>query len=79
VVFLTLGIGALVTALALWVELHLRARHADPRPALGAAHRRRLPGSLRIGKGWLLALEYRNARGEGRMADDCSMTAAHSR
>jgi len=68
VVFLTLGIGALVTALALWVEFTFE-------PGLLIHILLWVPltlaltvMALRLGKGWLLALEYRNRAGEGRIA-----------
>ena len=70
VVFLTLGIGALVTALALWVEFTFE-------PGLLIHALLWIPLTLvltvvllRIGKGWLLALEYRNKAAEGRIAQD---------
>lgn len=69
VVFLTLGIGALVTALALWVEfsfepdLLVHILLWVPLTSLLTVL------ALRVGKGWLLALEYRNRAGEGRLAD----------
>ena len=70
VVFLTLGIGALVTALALWVEFTFE-------PGLLVHVLLWVPFtlaltmlSLRIGKGLLLALEFRNRAGEGRIAQD---------
>ncbi|WP_245653626.1 DUF983 domain-containing protein [Sphingomonas pituitosa] len=70
VVFLTLGIGTLVTILALWLEftfsppvwLHLLLW---PLVTLGM-----VVGSLRVAKGLLLALEYRNRAHEGRIAED---------
>jgi uncharacterized protein (DUF983 family) len=70
VVFLTLGIGALITALALWVEFTFEPGlliHILLWVPLTAAL---TVGFLRIGKGWLLALEYRNRAGEGRIAGD---------
>jgi uncharacterized protein (DUF983 family) len=70
VVFLTLGIGALVTALALWVEFTFEPGlliHILLWVPLTAAL---TVGFLRIGKGWLLALEYRNRAGEGRIGGD---------
>jgi uncharacterized protein (DUF983 family) len=70
VVFLTLGIGALVTALALWVEFTFEPGlliHVLLWVPLTAALTVLM---LRIGKGWLLALEYRNRAGEGRIAGD---------
>ena len=66
--FLTLLIGALITGLAIWVELALR-------PPFGV-HVIWLPVtilavvfSLRFAKGLLLALEYKNSAREGRAAD----------
>lgn len=68
--FLTLIIGALVVALALMVELSF----APPFwvhillwvPFTAAA----VIFGLRVGKGVLLSLEYRNAAREGRITDD---------
>lgn len=66
VVFLTLGIGGLVTLLAVIVELSFAPPfwvHAllwIPLTALLVV------AALRVGKGLLLALEYRNAAREGR-------------
>lgn len=67
VVFLTLGIGTVVTILALWVEssfgppwyVHLLLW--VPLTLLLTI------ALLRVGKGWLLALEFRNRAGEGRI------------
>lgn len=65
--FLTLGVGTLVTVLAVWLELA-----ATPPwwvhvilwvPFTLAA----VVGSLRVAKGVLLALEYRNAAREGKV------------
>lgn len=67
--FLTLGIGAIVTILALSVELSFAPPpwvHVllwVPLTALGVVV------SLRIGKAALLALEYRNAAREGRLRE----------
>ncbi|NYT42491.1 DUF983 domain-containing protein [Sphingomonas sp. R-74633] len=69
VVFLTLGIGALVTALALWVEftfqpgLLIHALLWVPITTVLVVL------SLRVSKGLLLALEYRNRAGEGRVRE----------
>lgn len=70
VVFLTLGIGAIVTVLALWVEFTLQ-------PGLLVHIALWVPmtlgltvGTLRVAKGWLLALEFRNRAREGRIASD---------
>ena len=68
--FLTMGVGALVTMLAIMLELS-----AHPPlwlhlilwvPVTAAA----VLGSLRIAKGMLIALEYRNAAREGRIVED---------
>jgi uncharacterized protein (DUF983 family) len=69
VVFTTLGIGTLIVALALWVEfafqpgLLIHALLWIPLTTLLAIV------CLRFGKGVLLALEYRNRAGEGRIKD----------
>ena len=65
--FLTLFVGTLVTALAVWLELAV----APPWwvhvivwvPVTAAA----VIASLRVAKGVLLALEYRNAAREGKV------------
>ncbi|MET0309025.1 MAG: DUF983 domain-containing protein [Sphingomonas sp.] len=69
VVFLTLGIGALVTAMALWVEFTFQ-------PGLLIHALLWIPITLglvvvmlRFSKGLLLALEYRNKASEGRIKD----------
>ncbi|WP_404335254.1 DUF983 domain-containing protein [Sphingomonas sp. MMS12-HWE2-04] len=70
VVFLTLGIGALVTALALWVEFTFEPGvliHVLLWVPITAAL---TVGALRIAKGWLLALEYRNRAAEGRVREE---------
>lgn len=70
VVFLTLGIGALVTILALWVEFSFSPPfwvHLLLWPVVTLAM---VVGSLRVAKGLLLALEYRNRAHEGRIAKD---------
>lgn len=70
VVFLTLGIGALVTVLALWLEFSLSPPfwvHLLVWPPVTLAM---VVGSLRVAKGLLLALEYRNRAHEGRIAED---------
>ncbi|SFK01154.1 Uncharacterized conserved protein, DUF983 family [Sphingomonas sp. NFR04] len=70
VVFLTLGIGALVTVLALWLEFSLSPPfwvHLLVWPPVTLAM---VVGSLRVAKGLLLALEYRNRAHEGRIAGD---------
>ncbi|WP_448662308.1 DUF983 domain-containing protein [Sphingomonas sp. CJ20] len=70
VVFLTLGIGALVTALALWVEFTFE-------PGVLIHVLLWVPITLaltvvmlRFSKGLLLALEYRNKAREGRIKDE---------
>jgi uncharacterized protein (DUF983 family) len=67
VVFLTLGIGTLVTVLALWVEFSFA-------PGLLVHALLWIPLTLiltvvllRFAKGLLLALEYRNKAAEGRI------------
>ncbi len=70
VVFLTLGIGALVTGLALWVEFTFQPGlliHALLWVPITAAL---VILSLRFSKGLLLALEYRNRAGEGRVRSE---------
>ncbi|WHU01318.1 MULTISPECIES: DUF983 domain-containing protein [unclassified Sphingomonas] len=70
VVFLTLGIGALVTGLALWVEFTFQPGlliHALLWIPITAAL---VILSLRFSKGLLLALEYRNRAGEGRVREE---------
>jgi uncharacterized protein (DUF983 family) len=67
--FLTLVIGAIIAASAITLELSVSPPwwvHALiwPPVTLGL-----ILGSLRAGKGWLLALEYRNAAREGRISD----------
>jgi len=66
--FLILVIGALVTGLALWLELAAEPPfwlHLLIWPVVTLAL---VVGSLRIAKGVLLTLEYRNAAREGRIA-----------
>lgn len=65
--FLTLGVGALVTLLAIIVELAFEPPfwvHLILWLPLTAAL---VVGSLRVAKGALLAAEYRNAAREGRI------------
>lgn len=65
--FLTLGIGAIVTVLAITLELSAEPAwwvHALLWPPLALAG---VIAALRVAKGWLLALEYRNAAREGRV------------
>ena len=68
-VFLTLGLGALITMLALWVEFTF----SPPfwvHPLLWIPLTLALVVVLlRFGKGLLLALEYRNRASEGRIKD----------
>jgi uncharacterized protein (DUF983 family) len=68
-VFLTLGIGALITVLALWVEFTFQPGvlvHALLWVPLTAAL---VLIALRFSKGLLLALEYRNRAGEARLRE----------
>lgn len=68
--FLTLVIGALVVALALAVELSFKPPfwvHILLWVPFTAAA---VVFGLRVGKGVLLSLEYRNAAREGRIKDD---------
>jgi len=70
VVFLTLGVGGLVTLLAVLVELAFSPPfwvHALLWIPLTAVL---VVGALRVAKGVLLALEYRNAAREGRIKDE---------
>ncbi|QIG78356.1 DUF983 domain-containing protein [Stakelama tenebrarum] len=70
VVFLTLGIGTLVTVLAIIVELSFAPPfwvHAVLWIPLTAIL---VVGTLHFAKGLLLALEYRNKAAEGRIARD---------
>lgn len=68
--FLTLGVGALVTVLAITLELSVQPPfwlHLIlwiPITALAVLV------SLRVAKGMLIALEYRNAAREGRIVED---------
>lgn len=65
--FLTLGVGALITLLAITLELAAGPPawvHILLWPPLTAVA---VLGSLRVAKGMLLALEYRNAAREGRI------------
>jgi uncharacterized protein (DUF983 family) len=67
--FLTLGIGAIVTILAIWLELAVGPPwwvHVLIWPPVTLAG---VVYALRVGKGWLLALEYRNAAREGRIGE----------
>jgi uncharacterized protein (DUF983 family) len=67
--FLTLIIGAIVAGAAIAVELIFSPHwwvHVLLWPAITLAL---ILGSLRLAKGLLLALEYRNAAREGRIAD----------
>jgi len=67
--FLILIIGAVVVGLALWLELAVSPPvwvHVLLWPIVTLAL---VIGSLRIGKGMLVTLEYRNAAREGRIVD----------
>ncbi|MBD8678142.1 DUF983 domain-containing protein [Sphingomonas sp. CFBP 13720] len=65
--FLTTGIGTIITILAIWLELSVGPPwwvHVALWLPLTVAG---VVGSLRIAKGVLLALEFRNAAREGRI------------
>jgi len=67
--FLILIIGAVVVGLALWLELAVSPPvwvHVLLWPIVTLAL---VVGSLRVGKGMLITLEYRNAAREGRIVD----------
>lgn len=67
--FLTLGVGTLITVLALTVDLVFHPAiwvHLVVWPILTLAA---VVGGLRLAKGALMAAEYRNAAREGRIAD----------
>jgi len=67
--FLILIIGAVVVGLALWLELAVSPPvwvHVLIWPIVTLAL---VVGSLRVGKGMLITLEYRNAAREGRIVD----------
>jgi uncharacterized protein (DUF983 family) len=67
--FLILIVGAIVTGLALWLELAVEPPfwvHLLIWPLVTLAL---VVGLLRIGKGMLITLEYRNAAREGRIID----------
>lgn len=67
--FLIFIVGGLVVALAIWVELRFSPPfwvHILLWVPLAAAL---TIGLLRLGKGLLLALEYRNRAREGRLSD----------
>ncbi|SNS93033.1 Uncharacterized conserved protein, DUF983 family [Sphingomonas laterariae] len=68
--FLTLGVGALVTVLAITLELSVQPPFWVHLllwvPVTAVA----VLGTLRLAKGMLLALEYRNAAREGRLVED---------
>ncbi len=66
--FLILLVGTLIVGLALWLELAVEPPfwvHLLLWPLLTLLL---VVGSLRVGKGMLLTLEYRNAAREGRIA-----------
>jgi uncharacterized protein (DUF983 family) len=68
--FLTLGIGTFILALALALELSVHPPawvHVILWVPITAGA---VLGSLRVAKGWLLALEYRNRAREGRIVDE---------
>jgi uncharacterized protein (DUF983 family) len=67
--FLVLLVGTLITGLAVWLELATEPSfwvHLLIWPALTLVL---VVGSLRVAKGMLLTLEYRNAAREGRIVD----------
>jgi uncharacterized protein (DUF983 family) len=67
--FLTLIIGALITGLALWLQIAVEPPfwvHVILWVPLTAAL---VVGGLRASKAWLLIAEYRRAAGEGRIKD----------
>lgn len=67
--FLTTGIGTVITILAIWLELAVGPPwwvHALLWVPLTIAS---VVGALRVAKGMLIALEYRNAAREGRGID----------
>ena len=67
--FLVLLVGTLITGLAVWLELATEPSfwvHLLIWPALTLVL---VVGSLRVAKGVLLTLEYRNAAREGRIVD----------
>lgn len=67
--FLILVIGALVVGLALWLELAMSPPfwvHLLLWPVVTLAL---VVGALRVAKGMLITLEYRNAAREGRIVD----------
>jgi uncharacterized protein (DUF983 family) len=67
--FLVLLVGTLITGLAVWLELAAEPPfwvHLLIWPALTLVL---VVGALRVAKGMLLSLEYRNAAREGRIAD----------
>jgi uncharacterized protein (DUF983 family) len=66
--FLTLGVGALVTLLAISVELSLRPPFWVHLLLWIPLTTGAVIGALRVAKGMLLALEYRNAAREGRIS-----------
>lgn len=69
VVFLTLGIGALVTAMALWVEFTFQPGVLIHILLWVPITLALVVVMLRFSKGLLLALEYRNKAREGRIKD----------
>ncbi|AGH50574.1 MULTISPECIES: DUF983 domain-containing protein [Sphingomonadales] len=70
--FLTLGVGAAVTAMAILFELAVHPPfwlHLILWIPITAGA---VLGSLRVAKGMLLALEYRNAAREGRIVEEAA-------
>lgn len=66
--FLTMIVGGLITGLAIWLELAVEPPlwvHLALWPLLTLIS---VVGLLRIAKGLLISLEYRNAAREGRIA-----------
>ena len=70
VVFLTLGIGTIVTILALIVELKFEPSFLVHTLLWLPLTLVMVVLTLRIAKGWLLALEFRNKAREGRIRTD---------
>lgn len=67
--FLIMIVGGLIVALAIIVELELHPPFWIHFLLWGPITVLAVVGSLRVAKGLLLALEYRNAAREGRIAD----------
>ncbi len=67
--FLTLIVGTLITGLAIWLDLAVEPPfwvHLALWPLLTLVS---VVGLLRLAKGMLISLEYRNAAREGRIVD----------